>query len=721
MAQSGSYIPLTAGCYTSRSYISSAQRCVNLYMEAAPPEQGEPYQYVHNLTPGLTLLSQAPGGTVPIRGLYTASNGLLYGVANNLLYYIDPTWTWNIVGTMLPSAPSDAAQRFTPVSMVDNGQELLISDGSIDGWTANVVGHSGFARINSTNQVVTGTIASPIVTSNTTIIIDTISVTLGLTDTSLTGTVNAINAANIPNITASATTDNYLQIRDSTGTEIIIGPGTANAQLGIADGVYGIPDPGGWLGSNRVDFTDTYFIAAQPNSTMFYCSQSSSILFDALDFVNRSAKSDPIQCVIVTHRTILLMGTQTTEIWWNSGGGGSGALSGNTFPFTEFQNVIIQKGLGAIYSLAQQNNIVYFLGSDTTGGRMVYAVNNGNVERISTYAIEQEISQYSTTDDARGSCYQQQGHNFYVLSFPSGDATWVFDATTGQWHERVYIDSSGNEHRWRGDFVTQAYGTVVCADYENSNLYELDLNNYTDNGQPIKRVRSFPHQVDLVANRRVIFNQFIANMQVGSTLSSGTGSQTAIAANFNAPNGTLLTNYYGSIGGSFTELSGGSTTGIIYDDGFTGNTVGSVAYSSQGMPLSSDYTISYSVTPQNYASVANSTISIVARALSNSTTATLQGYQASVTGNGTSYTLSLSIQPSGTSVSLPMGTINNGVYNLTLNLQGAYIALSTERSGDGKWLNSLGQWQSTQAVALSLNDLTYTAPGEILIGGQWSN
>ena len=714
------YVQLTCGAYTARALEAAAQRCVNLYPEQAPPESGEPFSFAHNATPGLTLLSQAPGDTAPIRGLYTAGNGNVYGVALNKLYHIDQNFVWNIMGTMLPSSPQDAAQLFTPVSMTDNGVDLLIADGSVDGWTANCIANNGFARINSLNQIVTGTVTNPVVTANTTVIIDTVIVTLGLTDTSLTGTITAINAANITNITAYASATNQLVIRDATGTEIIVGPGTANTALGLTDGTYGVQDPGGWLGSNRVDYTDTYFICAQPNSTLWYCSQADSTAFDALDFVNRSAKTDPIQVVVVTHRVLLIMGTQTTEIWWNSGGAQGGVLSNNTFPFQEFPNTLIQKGVGAIYSVAQINNVVFFLAADVSGDRQIYMIDNGNAARISTFAIENELSKYSIVSDAIGSVYQQDGHNFYVLSFPTGDATWCYDATTNQWHERVSIDSNGEEHQWRGRFTTMAYGKVICADFENANLYELDLNNYTENGNPVKRVRSFPHQVDMQANRRVIFNQFIANMTVGTGLSSGTGTQDVVAANFTAPDGTPITDYTGAIGGGFTPLPDATTTGIIFDDGFTGNSVGNAAYFSQGTPLSADYTLTWTVSPESYLNIANSTIYVVARSPNTATSQTPAGYLAAVTGNSVAYTLSLAVEPTGNAVNCPMGNLAiNTVYNLTMALSGNYISVSAQRSADGLWLTKSGVWQGTPIAALGLHDSTYTQAGSITIGGNW--
>jgi hypothetical protein len=88
--------------------------------------------------------------------------------------------------------------------------------------------------------------------------------------------------------------------------------------------------------------------------------------------------------------------------------------------------------------------------------------------------------------------YQQLGHTFYVLIFPTADATWVFDIGEGLWHERTWIDDSGFEHRIRANDCAAAYGIIVVGDWETGALYQWDLTVYNDNGQPIVRRRGWP-------------------------------------------------------------------------------------------------------------------------------------------------------------------------------------------------------------------------------------
>src|SRR5580698_2527422 len=96
-------IPLTSGAYSSQSLIASAQRCVNLYVEANPKETTPETPTSHYPRPGLKLLSNPPT-LGPGRCLYPANDGSLYAVVNQSLYYIDPNYVWNFVGNLITTA-----------------------------------------------------------------------------------------------------------------------------------------------------------------------------------------------------------------------------------------------------------------------------------------------------------------------------------------------------------------------------------------------------------------------------------------------------------------------------------------------------------------------------------------------------------------------------------------------------------------------------------------
>lgn len=265
-----------------------------------------------------------------------------------------------------------------------------------------------------------------------------------------------------------------------------------------------------FYGADRVDYIDTFFIFNRPGTNQFYVSPSNwapGVAFDPLYIVGKTGRADLISSVIVVHREIWLLGIQTSEIWYDVGA--------TDFPFQAIPGAFIEHGCAAKYSLAKYDVSIFFLSQDLEGNNIVIQGNGYSAKRVSTHAIENEFTKYDRTDDAIGFCYQQEGHAFYQLTFPTADKTWVYDLTIGLWHERASMDDNGILHRHRANCSTFAYGKVLVGDYANGKLYEYDLATYTDDGDPIPRIRSFPHLMNNM--KRVFYRQFIADMEVGST------------------------------------------------------------------------------------------------------------------------------------------------------------------------------------------------------------
>ena len=66
-----------------------------------------------------------------------------------------------------------------------------------------------------------------------------------------------------------------------------------------------------------------------------------------------------------------------------------------------------------------------------------YRLNGFNPQRISTFAMEHAWAQYPQKY-LDSSCFvlDQEGHKFIIINFPSGNATWCYDISTGLWHQR---------------------------------------------------------------------------------------------------------------------------------------------------------------------------------------------------------------------------------------------------------------------------------------------
>jgi hypothetical protein len=108
--------------------------------------------------------------------------------------------------------------------------------------------------------------------------------------------------------------------------------------------------------------------------------------------------------------------------------------------------------------------------------------------------VEQAWQGYSTIADAVGYCYQADGHSFWVLSFPTAKATWVYDAATGMWHERgTWQPNLRSYAAHRSQCHAYAFGKHLVGDRLAPNIYEMSKHFYDDDGEPIRRLRRTPH------------------------------------------------------------------------------------------------------------------------------------------------------------------------------------------------------------------------------------
>ena len=295
------------------------------------------------------------------------------------------------------------------------------------------------------------------------------------------------------------------------GINILIVDGTTSGwSITMATNAFATISSAGFLGGVSVWYIDTYFVLCQPGTGIFYNSDSMAITFNPLNFASKSGYADPIGNMCVVNHQLWFIGSLAAEIWNDVGG--------SSFPFQIVQGVFIEHGITAPYSLARQDLACFWLSQDLAGQAIFLQGAGYEVERISTFPMENEMRSYSTIADAEAYCYQANGAEFYVCTFPTANKTWVYNRATKEWHQLATMDTSGNELRHQSRLCANAYGKVVVGDYSTGRLYALDFDAYTDNGIPIKRVRTFPHFIK--DQNRVSYRQLIAIMECGSTLLS---------------------------------------------------------------------------------------------------------------------------------------------------------------------------------------------------------
>jgi hypothetical protein len=260
-----------------------------------------------------------------------------------------------------------------------------------------------------------------------------------------------------------------------------------------------------FTGATRVQFFDTFFAFNQIGTNNWYVSLSEQVAFNALDQASKGTFGDPIQSLIACQRTLWLIGAMTTEPWFDAGD--------PIFPFEEVFGQIVPHGTIAPYSVCTIDVNAFYLSQDKDGRAIFLMLEGYGAKRVSTYALEDEWLTYPIRSDAICYTYQQGGHSFVVIHFPSANKSWGFDRATSQWHQRAYTDQNGKLNRERVAFHAFAYDTNVGMDWQTGQIYALDPNFMTDNGQPISCIRSFPHVVNEM--HQITIPCFTADMATG--------------------------------------------------------------------------------------------------------------------------------------------------------------------------------------------------------------
>ena len=243
---------------------------------------------------------------------------------------------------------------------------------------------------------------------------------------------------------------------------------------------------GAFQGADIVDIVDNYFVYNDPNTQSWAASNILSPITPALSYGNKDGAPDNLVSIIVDHREVYLMGEESSEVWVDAGT--------FPFPFQRIPGTSTQHGIVAKFSVSRLGNSFAYLSRNIRGQSQVMLMEGYIPKRISNHAVENTlVNQY--VEDAVSFTYQLEGHEVYVISFPTIDLTWAFDITTSMWHKWLWCDNNNQYHRCRANCSAVFQNMVLVGDWQNGQIYELDPNNYTDNGQNVRRLRRAPHLV----------------------------------------------------------------------------------------------------------------------------------------------------------------------------------------------------------------------------------
>lgn len=430
------------------------QECINLYPEnneRQTGKNGEPATLVG--TPGLRELADLNNGK-RWRGLHTAPNGILYGVAGDKVYRINSDWTTTALGWYSSGNAATLNSSEGYVQFADFGFGVVISHSTDKNWGSLV--------------------------------------TIRLVEQQL----------------AQGTTTEGGRVPETASIEQIPAGGfqsysvvTKNQRVLVA--AY-------QLGSS---------LGGQIPGKIFYSDLSTMPpVFTAGNVLSAEYARDVVTHLAVSNDYVWIGGENSLEVFQ--------VTTDPNIPFVRVQGAVSDVGVvgRSFVNLADQ---LFWVGRERQGGIGVYMANGFKGQRISDLGVETALASYDTVDDVVGWGYSEKGHSFLVYSFPSANKTWVYDVTTGGWHERLSYNKTPGEGgvlgRYRAGCHAYAYGVHVVGDYDSGKLYALEDDHYLDAGLPILRQRTSPHvSADL---KKVFHHKFQLDAEFGVGL-DGTGQGT---------------------------------------------------------------------------------------------------------------------------------------------------------------------------------------------------
>ena len=536
---------LVGPSYSAPSIYQDDQETINFFPEIDPLKQpGERGVVALYPTPGLTLKALLPN-LQEVRGMRTVSGGAqMVAVCGPYVYVLTSNLVPSVVGVLNSSAGR--------VTITDNGINVYIVDGayrytwrisapanaiftgSTSGTTLTVTAmSSGTIAIGQSLYgvgVASETVITALGTGTGGVGTYTINVSQTVSSASLNSTAvgarfTATIAGTTMTVSAVATGTLYLGqtvqgVGVTTGSVITalgtgtggVGTYTLSTSSTVAVGVtmYAInfsvlpSTDGAFSGGETCDIVDNYFVYNRPSSQQWGASNLLSPISSNLSYSVKDGAPDNLVALIVDHREVYLMGEASSEVWIDVGA--------VPFPFQRIPGTSTQHGIAAKFSVSRLGNSFAYVSRNNRGQAQIMQMNGYMPTRISNHAVENSITnQY--VDDAIAWTYQLEGHEVYVVSFPTLNLTWAFDFTTQMWHKWLYTNSDGSYSRHRGNCCALFQGMVLVGDYSNGSIYELDKTNYTDNGQNVRRLRRAPH---LVADlQRQYFDELQIQFQPG--------------------------------------------------------------------------------------------------------------------------------------------------------------------------------------------------------------
>lgn len=323
----------------------------------------------------------------------------------------------------------------------------------------------------------------------------------------------------------------------TSGNKIVSKTGLVTMAVGlgyvvIADGTYGYvysvtkneitilsrESPHWFLGGNSIDFLNSKWISAIPDSNRFTYSEVSN----PKNYMPESSTSPSYMGILEPEGDIVRIIVDKGEIvvFKKKGIEFVEHMPGDVYDYRLRTGTSMSVGILTGNSVTRANNTFYWIGDDFN----VYMANGYSPSVISVPQISRKFSEYETVSDAFMLSYTIDSTTYLQITFPTEQKTWLYDVATQLWTNlSSWQDYSSAQGRHRANCYCWFNRKHLVGDYRNGRIYEMSYDYHDDDGQSLQWKRVCP----VLDNSNELFT--ITEMEI--ELSAGTATRTGSGSN----------------------------------------------------------------------------------------------------------------------------------------------------------------------------------------------
>lgn len=181
----------------------------------------------------------------------------------------------------------------------------------------------------------------------------------------------------------------------------------------VTDTFAQITDPDFTANGNpqQVVYIDGYFCLTTDSKKFIVSALNDGLSYNALDFGTAESDPDEIVAPIVFKNQLFIGGSQTIEAFQNIGGA--------DFPFQR-TGLFLSKGISSPFSIQSIQDTFVFVGAGANESPAIWALNGNSVAKISTTAIDKELSELTEAQiaDIYSWAYAEKGAYFVGFALP---------------------------------------------------------------------------------------------------------------------------------------------------------------------------------------------------------------------------------------------------------------------------------------------------------------